>query len=255
MRRLPDGARLVALLVGLAACQAGRLQAATFSVNPTQVFLSARAPSALVSLRNESREPLRFQLSVQGWDQRPDGEMTLTPTQDILFFPQLLTLAPGEERKVRLGLTSAARPAAVERTYRLFVEELPSSEPENQGAGVRMLTRMSLPVFVQPASATAKASLADVGAGGGHVTFTARNVGTAHFVPEAITLEGVGADGHPVFTQSVNGWYILAGGTRRFDVAVPAGECARVAFVRVSLRVGATTVTERLETPSGSCRP
>ena len=70
--------------------------AATFSVNPTQVYLSGRTTTSLLTLRNDSDEPLRFQLSVFAWDQRPDGEMLLAPTQDVVFFPAMLTLAPKE---------------------------------------------------------------------------------------------------------------------------------------------------------------
>jgi len=38
--------------------------AATFTVDPTQIFLSGRSGSVLLTLRNESNETLQFQLSV-----------------------------------------------------------------------------------------------------------------------------------------------------------------------------------------------
>jgi P pilus assembly chaperone PapD len=71
------------------------VDAATFTVEPTQIVFSNRTNSVLLTLRNESTETLRFELSVFKWDQSPSGEMQLEGTEDIVFFPALLTLAPG----------------------------------------------------------------------------------------------------------------------------------------------------------------
>ncbi len=65
--------------------------AATFSVNPTQIYLSGRATSSLLTLRNDSTEMLRFQLSAFAWTQSAAGEIELGPTEDVVFFPALLT--------------------------------------------------------------------------------------------------------------------------------------------------------------------
>ena len=105
--------------------QAGAAAAATFTVDPTQIFLSGRTGSVLLTLRNESTETLQFQLSVFAWAQSPSGEMQLEPTEDIVFFPTLLTLKPKETRRVRVG--SATPQEVREKTYRIFVEELPRS--------------------------------------------------------------------------------------------------------------------------------
>jgi fimbrial chaperone protein len=241
------------LLAGLSFPQAGLAQAATFTVDPTQLFLSAKATSALLSLRNESKEPLRFQLSLSAWDQRTNGEMALTPTRDIIFFPQLLTLAPGEERKVRVGLAPSVTAGDAERTYRLFVEELPASQAGPQPSGVKVLTRMGIPIFLQPPSAAAKPSIGDLAVKAGRFGFVVHNLGNAHFVPDSIRVEGLAADGGVIFAQLVSGWYVLAGGSRTFDVEVPKVDCARVTAITVAMRVGESTVPARLATPAGAC--
>lgn len=72
----------IAWLISLTAlCQADALFASTFTVNPTLIVLSSRTRTAVLSVRNESVEPLRFHVSVFAWDQAADGQMRLTPTE------------------------------------------------------------------------------------------------------------------------------------------------------------------------------
>jgi fimbrial chaperone protein len=213
------GLVLRALLAGLALCQAGSAEAASFSVNPTQVYLSAKVTSALVTIRNDSTEALRFQLSVVAWNQTTDGEMQLAPTQDLVLFPQLLRLGPGEERRVRVGTTQA--PGTIERTFRLFVEELPPSEGETKPGTVRVLTKMGIPVFLRSAEAPAAAELTGLAVNGGRLAFTIANKGTTHFVPNRILVRALGAGGEVVGEQDQKAWYILARSERVFDVELP----------------------------------
>src|SRR5688572_14556672 len=96
--RSRPGRTALAGLLALALLAVPLTAATTFSVNPTRIHLSQRASSALLSLRNDSAQALRFELSVFSWSQSASGEMTLEPTEDIVFFPSLLALAPSEER-------------------------------------------------------------------------------------------------------------------------------------------------------------
>ena len=158
--------------------------ARSFTVNPTQIFLAPKITSPLLTLRNESDETLRFQLTVFKWDQTPQGEMKLDPTQDIVFFPALLSLSPKEERKVRVGATTSF--AASEKTYRIFVEELPPQPGGATQSAVRVLTKMGVPIFLQPAKIQAQGSLNDLMVKEGTFTFNVRNPGNVHFVPQSV---------------------------------------------------------------------
>lgn len=230
----------------------GQASASTFNVSPTQVFLSGKASSALLTLRNDSEEPLRFQLSVFAWDQSPSGEMTLAPTQDIVFFPALLTLASKEERKIRVGRVVA--PSNVERTYRIFVEELPSLEAvANPAASVKVLTKMGIPIFVRPAKEDTTAGIIGAETHDGTLRFTLANSGTVHFVPERIIVRGL-ADGKSVFETQIPAWYVLAGGKRDFDLALPKPDCGRATSLQVQVAFNSSTVDQRVDLPAGSCR-
>ena len=232
----------------------GRAGAAAFSIDPTQIRLSARAPSVLLTVRNESTAPVRLQIAAFGWAQAVSGEMQLGPTDDIVFFPALFTLAPGEARKVRVGTTAAF--GSVERAYRLFVEELPGERgPRNAGTGVQVLTRMGIPIFLQPDVPRASAVLDGLAAGDGVVSFRLRNTGTVHFVPDGVRLRGLDEGGNAVFERAIRSWYVLAGGIREFQAAVEPPHCQQVRLVHVEVRIGDAVMRERLETPRGTCRP
>lgn len=226
--------------------------AATFSVNPTQIFLAGRTTSTLLTLRNDSDEELRFQLSAFQWNQSATGEIELSATQDIVFFPALLTLKPKEERRIRVGSTVA--PGAAEKTYRIFVEELPPNGGSDNANAVRVLTRMGIPIFVRPAKESATASLNGLGLRDGALHVSLNNTGTVHFVPQAIKVRGLAANGDRLFEQDLVSWYVLAGGSREFDVPVTVEHCARTASVTVDVTVGSTSLTEMLQTPGGACR-
>lgn len=247
---------LALLLAGLGTLVPQAGWASAFTVNPTQVVLSTRQPSALLVLGNESSVTLRFQLTVFKWDQSAQGEMLLSPTQDIVYFPSLFSLAPKERRRVRIGVATDF--AAAEKTYRIFVEELPprpGEEGPDQPGGVRVLTKMGIPIFLQPAKTLARATLQEPAVNRGSFSFRVRNTGNVHFVAQAIRVRGFTAAGDQLFEHGVNGWYILAGGWRVYTVELPRQRCAEVASLGVEVQVDQASLKERLETPAGVCPP
>lgn len=243
---------LVALAIAAAAIgQASAAAAATFSVNPTRVFLSASVRSSLVSLKNETDRPLRFQLSVVSWNQDANGQMQTAPTDDVVCFPTLLTLQPREERKIRVGVTTS--PGDVERTYRLFVEELPPLEGPETPGGVAMLTKLGIPVFLQPARAVARAELRNLAVKDGRFRFDLRNTGTVFFLPQSVRIRALDGSGVSVADLKADAWYVLAGGVRSFDIELPAAACGRLRSLEVEAQVASNTLKETLQTPAGAC--
>jgi fimbrial chaperone protein len=229
--------------------QAGAAFAATFTVDPTQISLSGRTGSALLTLRNESDDTLQFQLSVFAWGQSPSGEMQLEATDDIVFFPTLLTLKPKETRRVRIG--SATTQEVREKTYRIFVEELPPTGTTT-GSGVRVLTKMGIPIFVRPVKEVATATLNNLRQQDGALRFTLTNAGTVHVVPQSIKVRGL-AGSNTAFDRELEGWYVLAGGRREFDMAFPKNACAQVTSIVVDILFESGKLQERLQTPNGAC--
>jgi fimbrial chaperone protein len=243
------------LLLSLALIRVEAASASTFTVSRVQVFLSAKAKSEVLTVRNVSTETLRFQLSVFAWDQTPQGEMVLAPTRDIVFFPPLFALAPGEERNIRVG--AATPPAASEKTYRLFVEELPRPEGGSPGGPpgqVTIRTRLGIPIFLRPPNEVAGGRLEAVALRDGRVSFDVRNTGNVHFVPQAVRITGYGPGGETVTQGMLEGWYILAGGTRTYELDLPADKCPGVIAVSIEVRTAQAAFTERLDVTPTACR-
>ena len=181
MSRIATATRLALLALLLVPGTGGLASAATtFTVSRVQVFLSAHVKSEMLTVGNVSAEALRFQLSVFGWDQDPQGELVLTPTRDIVFFPPLFSLAPGEQRNIRIG--TATPPAATEKTYRIFIEELPPSDAPSGGAPGRVTirTRLGVPIFLKPGKEVMSGRIEGLALRQGRVSFELRNTGNVH---------------------------------------------------------------------------
>jgi len=239
------------VVIGLILGQAAQARVSSFSVNPTRVTLSASVKSALVTLTNETDQPLRFQLSVMAWDQALDGEMKLTPTQDVVFFPVLVTLRGREARNVRVGVTAVA--GSVEKTYRLFVEELPALELSASATGVAIVTKMGIPIFVQPTPIVSEAAIEELTVKSGNLYFRLQNKGNVSMMPRDIRVVGVDASGTTLVDLQPTGWYILARGARVFEVEWPAAQCAVVRSIAVEAQLAGATLKQTLLTPTGAC--
>jgi len=225
--------------------------ASQFTVNPTRVELSAGVPSAVVSLRNDGQLPIRIQVKTHAWTQTLDGQMKLDATDDVVVFPALVTIAPGEERRLRIAVTSA--PAQVERTYRVFMEELPPVAGAMAETGVHVLTRVGIPVFLRALAPSPRAGLSDVGLSQAMLHFQIDNIGNTHFVPDRIHVQALSAAGIAVTDKTTDGWYILAGTSRRYEMPLDASTCANIRTLQIDVAVGETTLKQRLDTPGGAC--
>ena len=243
--------RSLALTGALALLTASTMEASQFTVNPTRIELSGRATSALVAVRNDGTAPIRLQLKTHAWAQTPEGQMTLSPTDDVVVFPTMVTLAPGEERKIRVAVTATV--SDVERTYRVFLEELPAAPTDATGAAVQMLTRVGIPVFLQAATPASRAGLSQVGLEKGTLHFQIDNLGNTHIIPSQIRVRAFSATGQPVTDKSADGWYILGRTTRRYDLVFGSEDCDRIRSLLIEVEVGNTPLKGRLETPVGTC--
>jgi fimbrial chaperone protein len=239
-------------ILGLLVLGTEDVKAASFTVTPVRILLGAGSTSALLTVRNDSTEPIRFQISLKAWNQAADGDMQLSDTNDLVFFPALMELKPAEEKKVRVGSAFKA-PVTTERSYRIFFEELPPPQVSTPaaagglGAQVRVLTKMGVPIFVQPPNPVVKGELGTVSIANRTVSFDVRNIGNSFFTLSGATITGLSRAGATTFTKQQDGWYVLAGGIRRYSFPIPADACAGTDRIKVEV---ASSLTDEKGSPS-----
>lgn len=224
--------------------------AAPVSITPTTIVLGPGRTTALVSITNESDGPTRFETSVNIWSESPEGETTLTPSDEVVIFPQLIALAPHETKKVRIG--TELPPAAAERSYRLILQELPQLNRETGRVEIQVLSKISLPVFVADPRAQARPAVAAPVLKDGVLSFDVANTGAAHFMLKQVNVTGRDAKGD-AFTLATNGWYVLAGGRRSFHVTLAAADCRRATEIAVKTVSDAGPAEVRLPVAANAC--
>jgi fimbrial chaperone protein len=229
---------------------AGRAEAASFQVDPSTFVLSKTATNGRLAIRNLGDETVRIQVTAFAWSQTPGGEVDLSPTKDLVFFPSILAIPPRDARSVRIGTASEGILASttVEKTYRLIVEELaPTVKASSPTSEVRVLIRMSVPVFLQPATVKPVPRVERLAVQNTNATFVVANPGTVHFMTRKVRLSVTAGDGRKLFETTADGWYVLAHGARAYDIALPPGACASGATATVELETDQGNAVEHLK--------
>jgi fimbrial chaperone protein len=229
----------------------GVAQGGTFQVNPIRIMLSPQSTSALLAVQNDGSETARFQIGLFEWDQSADGEMLLNPTEDLIFYPKLLTIEPGDQRNIRIGTQHAA--VASEKAYRIFVEELPPAD-DTQQKGIRLLTKMGVPIFIQPTKQLVRAALGGMKIGGNEFFFEIKNTGNVHFLPGKIRVVGKDMTSRILLEHTPQPWYILTGGVRKFSIPISPRDCKELHDLTIELELEGKTLTQEFAVPTQVCQ-
>ena len=127
--------------------------AGSLRVGPTRIDLSPRHPVAVLEVQNTADTDTLTQVDTLKWTQST-GDESLEPTAELLATPLIMTLAPGETQKVRVGLREPVRVGA-EQSYRVIVGEVTPTFVAS--AGLRFAVRISVPVFASSNEPTSTA--------------------------------------------------------------------------------------------------
>jgi fimbrial chaperone protein len=213
--------------------------AADLRVTPIRLEFDQKTKSGVLTLMNEGQEEIRAQLSVVDWSQDEKGEDVYTESQDITFFPKITAIEPGGKKLVRVGVKQ--KPGATEKTYRLFVEEIPRKK-DPKGVTITIALRFGVPVFIAPRAEEPAGEVVKAEVEKGKLRVGVRNSGNVHFMIKSISVTGKDRSGVETFTKELSGWYLLSGKSRLYETEIPGEVCAGLASIDVGILTAGSRV-------------
>ena len=219
---------------------------------PIRLDFGREAKSGVITVVNEAAEKLQLQLKVYEWTQDAEGKDRYTETGDILYFPRILIFEKAEERIVRAGTRMPA--VTSEKTYRLFLEEIPESR-KVEGVNVAIALRFGVPIFVKPLKEEARGEIETIGASEGAIHARVKNTGNLHFIVRSVVVKGKNLKGEEIFSKTLDGWYLLAGASRPYTTTVPREVCPDLARIDVVVTSDKLTMTGDTAVDKSMCPP
>ena len=228
--------------------------AGEFTVKPIRLDVAHSAKSASMSVVNDGAEKLSFQLQAMDWTQDKDGKDQYADSRDLIFAPKLMTIEPGQEGLVRIGFKSPA--TTTEKTYRLFIEELPGvvKKVEGNSAQINVLLRFGLPIFATPTHAQDGLAIEAVELVNSVLSFIARNSGNRHQMYKSIRLEGLNAANKPVFSLDIADRYLLATAAKPYKTTLSAQQCRELTSVVIAIETDKLVQSRKLDVKPGMCQ-
>lgn len=207
--------------------------AANFSLNPTRVELDSGHRTAVVTMRNAGSSPLRMQARPMLWTIQPDGAWQLTPSDDLIVTPELIEIAPGVSKQFRVGTLADAGDHEI--SYRLLLDELPNlgADDAPKAAQVKVLTQISLPIFLEPADAAPTPSLRFAEVDRGALVANIGNTGARRLDPQGVKVTISDRGGKVIDRQDAMTNYVLPGSSWPLHLKLTTRTCARAASVAI----------------------
>jgi fimbrial chaperone protein len=239
-RRLAPAAAILAL-----ACSAP-VRAADIFVSPVRADLRGATLSETITVSNLGSSRIRVGVKLMEWTQDAQGNDVYKDTSELVYFPRQLELDADGKRQIRVGATSPG--AATERTYRMFIEELPDPSAAAAPAQVRVYFRMGVPVFVPPAQPKPQPEISEPTLERGKISVQVKNTGNQHVRLVRLKVEdGAG------FSEEVAGWYTLAGAQRTYSLDVPRDVCRKAKTLNIAIEGEGVRADRKLNVDPARC--
>jgi fimbrial chaperone protein len=246
-------AGLLLILTFDALCSTSALSG-EWRVTPIRLILERGARSGVITVQNDSDAPMNFQAEGKEWIQDSEGKDQYTETNDLIYFPKKLVIPPKEERVIRVGLKGGT--GAREKTYRLFIEELSSpQQPETEQTQITVAIRFAVPLFIKPEKETVSGDIIQAELLKGNLDARLKNTGNVHFRIKSISFSGINSRGETIFSQEVNGWYLLAGASRTYSVAIPDDICSQLGALEIQAQTDRISFSRKIDADASMCSP
>lgn len=222
------------------------------SINPIRIFFEGAKKTDILTIKNESSVIGALQINAVEWTQDEKGENVYSPTQDILFFPKLLEITPGEEKIIRIGKKISR--SEKEKTYRLFIEEIPDNN-KTETTSVKILMKVGVPIFITPIKTAASGVIEKVELNKGSLIVGVKNEGNIHFVIQSITIDGRDSGGKEIYAVERAGGYLLNGRSKEFVFKLPEDACHKMNTLNVHIDTDRLMMGKQIEIVEDMCKP
>jgi len=222
------------ILFALLVFPAQMVFSAGFRLVPLKLFFDAGNTSSSLKIVNDSKDNVTVQLEAKSWSQDSEGKDVYSATSDIIFFPKIVNIGPEDERVIRVGYQGGPV-TDVEKSYRLFVQELPIEQPGE--VAMKFVVRMGIPVFVRPGEDKQEWNTASIGMMKDGVALRVNNEGNRYLQVSSMHAIGKNNEGGVAFNSEKQGWYVLAGQGRNFILPVKKQECIKSASINMDVTV------------------
>lgn len=232
----------------------GQAISGNFRISPSIIELDRSSKSGVVSVINDDSEPLSLQIKLFEWSQDHEGADKYVESTDLIYFPRIMTVAAGDERILRVGIKAPA--VGRERTYRVFIEEIPQPRKIDSGnaAIVAVAIRFGVPIFIGPVKEDIRGEIVKMALADGKLDVALKNTGNTHFIIKSIHIKGTDAQGAEVFSRDINGWYLLSGVTRVYSTDL-TDKCALTSRIDVEVKTSGASLAGNIDVKKELCNP
>ena len=213
------------------------LHAQSLSVSPVTFNLAASQQATSLTVRNDGAEETVVQIRPFAWTQQPED--VLTPADDVVVSPRIVTIPPRSNQVFRVLVRHKA--TSKELTYRLILDQIPrASEP----GAVRMVLRISMPIFVEPVAPANPGVRFRLARRDGDTVLVLENSGARHETLRNVVLRDT--NGAPIAIKNGGSPYLLAGATRELPVQDMPIQAAADGRYRLTMDGGKGPITVAL---------
>lgn len=184
---------------------AGPARAQSLAIAPVTLNIVPGQRATSLTITNVGLVESVVQIRPFLWTQHPDD--ALTPATDVIVSPPIVKIPANGSQIVRILVRRPAEPREI--SYRLLVDQIPP--PATPGT-VQLALRFSLPVFVEPVTATKAKIQARIVGKAGKSVLVLENTGSRHEKLRHITLQG--ENGQPIAVDGGAQLYLLSGANR-----------------------------------------
>jgi fimbrial chaperone protein len=211
--------RLLLALACIAAAAAHAQSAAPpatgIGVAPIRIDLAPGEKAAVLSVSNSTAQPVEMQARAMAWSQA-SGDDAHAPTDDVIVSPPRFTLDANGEQTLRVYIREPK--AGPERTYRVFLDQLPDLAVQVVAPTIQFPLRLMVPMFVAGAADQHAALTWTANVAGDKLVLHASNRGARHLRISNLAIHAAAngnADDAPRLV------YVLPGATRTIELARP----------------------------------